>query len=49
MNSGQILEVRVDDPTARSDIEAWSRLSGNTLLKVIESDGSVLRFFLRKK
>ena len=49
MSSGQVLEVRVDDPSARGDIEAWSRLSGNTLLKVIDGEGQVLRFFLRKK
>ncbi len=48
MQSGQVLEVRVDDPSAREDVEAWSRLSGNTLLKVI-GDGQVLRFFVRKK
>jgi TusA-related sulfurtransferase len=49
MQSGQILEVRVDDPSARNDIEAWSRLSGNTLLKVINNSGSELRFFVKKK
>ncbi len=49
MNSGQVLEVRVDDPTARGDIEAWCRLSGNTLLRMIESEGPELRFFVRKK
>ncbi len=49
MESGQVLEVRVDDPSARGDIEAWSRLSGNTLLKVIETPGTELRFFVKKK
>lgn len=49
MQSGQVLEVRVDDPTARDDIEAWSRLSGNTLLKLIDYEGPELRFFVRKK
>ena len=32
LRSGQVLEVRVNDPLARGDVEAWSRLSGNTLL-----------------
>jgi TusA-related sulfurtransferase len=49
MQSGQVLEVRVDDPSARDDIEAWSRLSGNALLKVMDKDGPELRFFVKKK
>jgi TusA-related sulfurtransferase len=49
MQSGQVLEVRVDDPSARNDIEAWSRLSGNPLLKVIDDRGPELRFFVKKK
>ena len=49
MQSGQVLEVRVDDPSARGDIEAWSRLSGNTLLKFVDDEGRVLRFFVKKK
>lgn len=49
MQTGQILEVRVDDPTARGDIESWSRLSGNELLHVIEDGTDVLRFFVKKK
>ncbi len=47
--SGQVLEVRVDDPTAKADIEAWSRLSGNPLLRIDESLGHELRFFVQKK
>lgn len=46
---GQVLEVRVNDPDARGDIEAWSRLSGNPLLKVVADEGTVLRFFVQKK
>ena len=49
MQAGQVLEVRVDDPSARGDIEAWSRLSGNVLLKVIDNEGPELRFFVKKK
>ncbi len=49
MQSGQVLEVRVDDPTARGDIESWSRLSGNALVRVIDDGGQMLRFFVRKK
>ncbi len=49
MNSGQVLEVRVDDSSAREDIEAWSRLSGNMLLKMDQIDGQGLVFYILKK
>jgi len=49
MAPGQVLEVRVNDPTARLDIEAWSQLSGNSLLAITEEAPDVLRFFVRKK
>jgi tRNA 2-thiouridine synthesizing protein A len=48
LQSEQVLEVRVDDPSAREDVAAWSRLSGHPLLAVTEKDG-LLRFFIRKK
>ena len=49
MDSGQVLEVRVDDPDARQDIEAWCRLSGNALVGMQEIEGAELRFFVKKK
>ncbi len=49
MSDGQILEIRVNDPTAREDIASWSRLSGHELLAEIEETPQVLRVFLRKK
>jgi TusA-related sulfurtransferase len=49
MEAGQVLEVRVDDPAAREDLESWSRLSGNTLLAAREEPYGVLRAWLRKK
>jgi tRNA 2-thiouridine synthesizing protein A len=49
LQPGQVLEVRVDDPTAREDIEAWCRLSGNTLLRMEEAERQELRFFVKKK
>ena len=49
MAPGQVLEVRVNDPTARLDVEAWSQLSGNRLLAITEAPPNVLRFFVRKK
>jgi tRNA 2-thiouridine synthesizing protein A len=49
MAPGQVLEVRVNDPTARLDVEAWCQLSGNPLLAISEEAPDVLRFFVRKK
>lgn len=49
MAPGQVLEVRVDDPTAREDLASWCRLSGNELLAVREESPRALRAFLRKK
>jgi TusA-related sulfurtransferase len=50
MASGQVLKVQVDDSTARSDIEAWCRLSGNELSAVTAAEsGHGLCFFIKKK
>jgi TusA-related sulfurtransferase len=49
MTAGQVLEVRVNDPTARLDIEAWSQLTGNRLVAMAEEPPNALRFFIRKK
>jgi TusA-related sulfurtransferase len=49
MEPGQVLEVRVNDPTARLDVEAWCKLSGNPLLAMREEPPNTLRFFIRKK
>ena len=46
---GQILLVRVDDPSARLDVPAWCALTGNVLQAVTEEEGGVLRFFIRKE
>lgn len=48
LESGQILEVVSDDPSAREGVPAWTRLTGNPLLGEA-ADGSRLRFFIRKK
>jgi TusA-related sulfurtransferase len=49
MSSGQVLEVRADDPTARLGIPAWCRLSGNVLIASIQGRDGRLHFFLRRK
>lgn len=48
LSSGQVLEVRADDPAAREGVPAWSRLTGNALLAVVEEDAERTRFYLRK-
>ena len=49
LESGQILEVRTDDPAARLGVPAWSRLTGHTLLAALEDGTHRTRFFLRKR
>ncbi|MGE5335533.1 MAG: sulfurtransferase TusA family protein [Nitrososphaerota archaeon] len=49
MAPGQVLEVRVNDPTARDDIVSWCRLSGNELIALTEESSHLLRVYLRKK
>jgi len=47
--SGDVLEVRSDDPAAREGMPSWSRLTGNELLAVVVEDPTRTRFYLRKK
>jgi TusA-related sulfurtransferase len=49
MLSGQVLEVRADDPTARLGIPSWCRLSGNVLIGMVEGERGRTCFFLRRK
>jgi TusA-related sulfurtransferase len=49
MIGGQLLEVRVNDPTAQEDIASWCRLSGHALVAVVEESPQVLRVFIRKR
>lgn len=47
--SGEVLEVQADDPAAREGVPAWSRLTGNELVALIEDGEGKTRYFLRKK
>jgi TusA-related sulfurtransferase len=47
--SGQILEVRSDDPAAREGVPAWSRLTANPLIATAVDDAIQTRFFIRRK
>jgi tRNA 2-thiouridine synthesizing protein A len=44
---GEVLEMLADDPSARSDMESWSKRTGHELVSVEEEDG-VLRFLIRR-
>ena len=48
LESGQVLEVVTDEPTAEIDITAWCGLTGHALLAVREEAGT-RRFTIRKK
>jgi tRNA 2-thiouridine synthesizing protein A len=49
LESGQVLEVLSDDPTARSGLAAWSRLTGNPIVGIIEDGPGRTRYYLRRK
>jgi tRNA 2-thiouridine synthesizing protein A len=49
LKSGQVLEVRSDDPASRNGVPAWSRMTGNPLIASTQDDQHNTRFFLRKK
>ena len=49
LESGQIMEVVSDDPTARSGLASWSRLTGNPMVAVIEDGPGRTRYYLRRK
>jgi TusA-related sulfurtransferase len=45
----QVLEVISDDPTARSGLASWSRLTGNPMVAIIEDGSGQTRYYLRRK
>ena len=47
--SGQVLEVISDDPTARSGLASWARLTGNPLVAAVEDGPGRTRYYLRRK
>lgn len=49
LQSGQVLEVRVDDPTGLLAVPAWCRLAGHALLATRQREDGRMRFFIRKK
>ena len=49
LDSGSVLAVRTDDPSAQEGVPAWSRLSGNELMATVEEADGHTRFYLRKQ
>jgi len=49
MRSGEVLEVVSDDPTSRTGLAAWSRLTGNALLSSHDETSGTTRYYLRRK
>jgi TusA-related sulfurtransferase len=49
MPSGALLQVNSDDPAAREGVPAWSRLTGNSLLKTENIDNRKTTFIIQKK
>ena len=49
LQSGQVLEVVSDDPTARSGLASWSRLTGNPVVAIVDDAPGQTRYFLQRK
>ena len=47
INSGEVLEVLVTDKGALSDIPAWAKLGGHSIIDQKEEDG-VIFFYIKK-
>jgi TusA-related sulfurtransferase len=47
--SGDVLEVKTDDPASREAMPAWSRLTGHAIVGVDEEDERKTTYFVRKK
>ena len=46
---GQVLKMIATDPGAPPDMEAWSRQTGNELLRSMQEDGKFVFFIRRSK
>lgn len=44
---GGVLEILATDPGSMADITAWTKSTGNELLKA-EKDGDVFKFYVRR-
>lgn len=48
MESGQVLEIHATDKGSTSDLTAWAKSGGHTLLEQTEENG-VFKFWIEKK
>lgn len=49
MELGQILKMIATDPGSPPDMEAWSRQTGNELLRSMQEDGKFIFYIRRNK
>jgi TusA-related sulfurtransferase len=49
LESGQILEVRTDDPTAQDSLLSWCALTGHSLVAAVADQAQGKQYFIRKK
>jgi TusA-related sulfurtransferase len=49
MRSGEVLDVVSDDPTSRTGLAAWSRLTGNALIASSDEEPGRTHYYLRRK
>ncbi len=49
MQSGEVLDVVSDDPTSRTGLAAWSRLTGNALIGSLDYGAGRTHYYLRRK
>jgi tRNA 2-thiouridine synthesizing protein A len=49
MEMGQVLKMIATDPGAPPDMEAWSRQTGNELLRSTQEDGKFVFYIRRNK
>lgn len=47
MKEGQILELVADDSASEEDIKAWTKTTGNKLIKVIKDSDNFI-FYIKK-
>jgi tRNA 2-thiouridine synthesizing protein A len=47
LETGEVLEIRADDPAFKLDIEAWCRRTGNQLVE-LQRDEDVYRAVVRR-
>jgi tRNA 2-thiouridine synthesizing protein A len=48
LQPGQTLEILATDPGSQTDIAAWARSTGNTLVSSVQ-EGTVYKYVVRKK